>query len=57
MARALGFTVIGRESFWVTGTPSPLADGELERARQWGTSLGEQVRSRRPERFHPHPHA
>jgi len=53
MARALGFEVIGRESFWVSGTPGPLLVGELERARQWGTSLGEKVRSQRPERSHP----
>ncbi len=29
------------ESFWVTGTPGPLADGELDRARDWGRSLAE----------------
>ena len=27
-------------SFYVTGTPGPLADGELERARAWGRQLG-----------------
>jgi hypothetical protein len=27
------------ESFIVTGTPGPLADGELDRARQWGLAL------------------
>ena len=27
------------ESFYVLGTPGPLADGELERARRWGQNL------------------
>jgi Flavodoxin len=28
------------KSFYVDGTPGPLLDGELERARQWGAQLG-----------------
>ena len=28
------------ESFYVTGTPGPLVDGEFERARGWGVLLG-----------------
>ncbi|MGH2736741.1 MAG: flavodoxin family protein [Actinomycetota bacterium] len=37
----LGFrTVVPAESFWVTGTPGPLLDGEPERARRWGERLG-----------------
>ncbi len=30
-------------SFWVTGTAGPLADGELERAREWGANLARSV--------------
>ena len=38
--RALGGTlVVDPESFYVTGTPGPLAGGELARARQWGERL------------------
>ncbi|CUR58646.1 putative Flavodoxin/nitric oxide synthase [metagenome] len=43
MAEGAGFRLIGRESFWVSGTPGPLVDGDLERARLWGTSLGHAV--------------
>ena len=53
MAHALGFSVIGRESFWVSGTPGPLVEGDLERARQWGSSLGLKIQSRRPARSQP----
>lgn len=35
------------ESFYVTGTSGPLADGELERARSWGAALGLEVVERR----------
>jgi hypothetical protein len=36
-----GFRPIARpESFYVGGTPGPLLDGELARAREWGASLG-----------------
>lgn len=27
------------ECFWVEGTPGPLSDGELDRARRWGEEL------------------
>lgn len=32
--------VAAAESFWVVGSPGPLVDGELERARAWGVELG-----------------
>jgi hypothetical protein len=36
-----GYRVIAEpESFFVTDTEGPLKDGELERARRWGESLG-----------------
>jgi hypothetical protein len=31
------------ESFFVTGTPGPLEEGELERATEWGTMLANEV--------------
>ena len=37
--RRLGASVAPPASFWVTGTPGPLAAGELDRARQWGEEL------------------
>ena len=41
--------VMPAESFFVTGTPGPLADGEQQRARRWGetvaASVGATVRS------------
>ncbi|GAB3058039.1 flavodoxin family protein [Sediminivirga luteola] len=37
--RKLNATVVGREDFTVRGTEGPLADGEIERANNWGTSL------------------
>jgi hypothetical protein len=37
--RRLGYRVIDRESFVVTGSPGPLGPDELERARQWGVRL------------------
>jgi hypothetical protein len=33
------------ESFFVDGTPGPLADGELERAEKWGRELANEVLS------------
>ncbi len=33
------------ESFFVTGTPGPLEEGELERATEWGTKLANGVMS------------
>lgn len=39
--RRLGFDTGAKPvSFYVTGTPGPLADGELDRARSWGRQLG-----------------
>lgn len=37
--RRLGFDVFAPVSFGVTDTPGPLADGELDRARQWAAAL------------------
>jgi hypothetical protein len=34
-----GYTVVDTSSFLVTGNEGPLLDGELERARLWGTEL------------------
>ncbi|WP_330475140.1 flavodoxin family protein [Terrabacter sp. C0L_2] len=31
------------ETFWVHGTPGPLEPGELDRAREWGTTLATRV--------------
>ena len=40
LLRRRGFTDVERgPSFFVTGTPGPLADGEGERATQWGRQL------------------
>jgi hypothetical protein len=42
--RRLGFRVIAApESFFVTGTSGPLADGEQDRGRRWGERLANQV--------------
>jgi len=42
--RKLGATLVaGPESFLVTGTPGPLATGELDRAREWGEQLATAV--------------
>jgi len=41
---ALGFkAAVGPESFYVVGATGPLADGEEERARQWGFELGAEI--------------
>lgn len=40
--------VVGRASFYVEGMEGPLADGELDRARDWGRRLAAS------ERFAPH---
>lgn len=38
--RKLGFPMLLRsESFYVQGTPGPLKDGEIDRARSWGAKL------------------
>jgi hypothetical protein len=40
--RRRGYTLVGQpQSFFVLGTPGPLADGELEHAADWARSLGE----------------
>lgn len=41
--RRLGFDVTERRSFVVGGTPGPLADGEVERAREWGAALAASI--------------
>jgi hypothetical protein len=42
-ARKLGFSVIEPASFLVEGYEGPLVSGQLERARDWGHSLTEQL--------------
>ena len=37
--RRHGYTLLETESFVVNGTEGPLAEGELERAREWGGRL------------------
>lgn len=37
--RRHGFDVVATESFLVTDSEGPLADGELDRARDWGAQL------------------
>jgi hypothetical protein len=47
LLRGLGATLLApAEHFLVTDTTGPLADGEEERARGWGRSLGEIVAAR-----------
>jgi len=49
--RHLGYPVAAKaESFYVSGTPGPLVDGEVDRARSWGMSLGAQLNPRRSVR-------
>jgi len=46
--RKLGFRMLAdAESFYVRGTPGPLVDGEVVRARRWGEALA--AAARRPE--------
>jgi hypothetical protein len=40
--RGLGKPV-DQKSFWILDTPGPLAEGELDGARQWGTELADTV--------------
>ena len=35
--------VVEPESFFVEGTPGPLEEGELERAKEWGRTLANEV--------------
>ncbi len=46
MLQALGYTVIGRECFYVAEPTGPLFDGEADRARQWGSDLGARAAAR-----------
>ena len=42
--RRLGVRVVApATTFWVAGTPGPLLDGELDRARRWGEELAATV--------------
>lgn len=42
--RRAGFARVERgESFWVTGTSGPLADGELDRSHSWGRTMGSRL--------------
>jgi hypothetical protein len=43
LARHLGYTAVGRQSFYVSDTPGPLIPGELERARRWGIQLASEM--------------
>lgn len=48
-ARALrrkGYLVIAAQSFFVSGTPGPLTEGELDRARRWGAEVARQTTAR-----------
>ncbi len=44
--RGRGYAAIGHESFYVSDTAGPLVAGELDRAREWGRALGEDMRAR-----------
>ncbi len=47
--RALGYRMaMPPETFWVGGTPGPLVEGEVDRARRWGERLGASLRSAVP---------
>ncbi|GIH81567.1 flavodoxin family protein [Planobispora longispora] len=40
LLRRKGFPILtGSQSFYVSGTPGPLLEGETERARSWGVAL------------------
>jgi hypothetical protein len=44
--REHGYTLVTEpESFFVEGTPGPLEEGELERAKEWGRTLANEVMS------------
>jgi hypothetical protein len=43
VARKLGFQVVDVTSFLVEGYEGPLVDGQLQRAREWGHGLTEQL--------------
>jgi hypothetical protein len=44
--RHCGFELLGSESFLVEDAEGPLEQGELERARDWGTRLAGEIRAR-----------
>lgn len=47
----LGFRPVApAETFWVSGTPGPLLDGELDRARSWGVRLAADLAASSPSR-------
>ncbi|QBI20086.1 flavodoxin [Egibacter rhizosphaerae] len=46
--RALGFRRIAPRSFYVGDTTGPLSEGEVERARQWGQRLAQELTSGGP---------
>jgi hypothetical protein len=49
--RRLGYRLVAAPaSFYVTGTPGPLLEGELVRAHQWGRRLGSMLAARAPGR-------
>ena len=48
--RHRGYDVVGRESFIVDDAEGPLADGELDRARAFGSSLAGQLMRGRVEK-------
>lgn len=54
LAHALGYASAGHESFYVSDTPGPLLPGELDRARDWGRSLGADMRARHDGRAPSH---
>jgi len=43
--RRHGYRLLGTESFIVEAAEGPLAEGELERAREWGTTLAKALRA------------
>jgi hypothetical protein len=54
--RRAGFTIaIPAESFYVTGTEGPLADGELDRARRWGEKVAGRDEMRSLEHVYHYP--
>lgn len=46
LAHGLGYALAGHESFYVSDTAGPLLPGEVDRARDWGRSLGADMRAR-----------
>ena len=46
VVHALGYSVVGRMSFWVEDSPGPLLPGELERAAAWGRELADDLAGR-----------